>query len=177
MACRDTSELRKVEAGGPRVAELKFLLTFFSRPQAEQWREVPVKFTPPVCMNVGEYETPTDKPILALAIVLVAHLNGVPAELHEDEDLLDLLDEIRDLVGNWMLETDYLDMFARVEVGDENMLSGYYIWRVLARLCKLALGHAVIGRCSAEGVSPSGLFASYTIEDDEAELQDGLPVR
>ena len=136
--------------------ELKFLIKFFSQTQREQWEQVPDEI-PKVWVSTGDVDCPSDVPIRILALLFFSHLSGHGLVL--EENTIDVLDEIRVLLEWYMLESNRDEIFTKRD--ESNNLD--YIWRTLARLCKLALQDVSLRKINSGGITFASLLEKYTV--------------
>jgi hypothetical protein len=135
--------------------EINYLLRFFSQPQEVQWQQVPDRIAP-VWVDTGGVEAATEHPIRLLSLILYARLNRGPRDF--DDGAFAILDEIRVLIGDWMLESPYDVIFTKRQEPDQLDL----IWRILSRLCSIALSYQSVAKFSAEGISLRYMLEKYT---------------
>jgi hypothetical protein len=124
------------------AARIRFLLDFFSPSQREQWKSVPGDFRKSWA-RVGNLECEMTSPIAVLAMNLAEELNGTPRELWSESLLI--LDDIRDLVHYWILDSDFDYVLYKPELDEDGVFedrSRDRIWNVLAQLCRDACRHA-----------------------------------
>jgi hypothetical protein len=135
--------------------EIHCLLSFFARPQAEQWRLVPDEMET-VWFRDGNSDCPTAEPIRVLALSLVGRLDGCPPVY--DDETLEILAELRVLLDWWMLESVRDEVFTKRAETDELDR----IWRTVARVCEAALARESVQRHRCEGFSFAYFYEKNT---------------
>jgi hypothetical protein len=147
--------------------EVKSLLQFFAQSRDEQKAQLPPSI-PKVWVDThGMIDTPTHKPAHLLVLVLYSHLCKA---FEEFADANDLLVEIGGLLL-WMIEKgrdsdfDYADE----EVGTVDSYDT--IWKVLRRLCRLALACPSVQQHERAELSFQYFLETYTSPIPQEEFQ------
>jgi hypothetical protein len=149
--------------------EVKYLLRFFAQSQEEQWAQIPQSLSP-VWVDTGHVDAPTDKPLKVLGLILYSHLNGAPSEF---EKAYDILDDLR-AVLDWMTELgsdEILGVFDSTDAEAFESNSYNNIWKVVRRLCRLALACPCVQQCEGAELSLGYFLETYTFPISQEEFQ------
>ncbi len=155
--------MKSLTEGEMEVARgICWILRFFSQKIDEQWKQLPDEMEP-VVFVLGDYYAPLDEPIRILAIILSERLGGWGEYFDVDDPELDVLDDLRTLIYWFMLEGRD-EIFARPEEPDEESIIGtvYMIWRVVRRLCSIALSRPSVQEWATGDFSFRYFLDAYT---------------
>lgn len=138
------------------TAELKYLLRFFSQLREAQWEQLPASFAP-VWISTGPVDTHANQPLKILSLMLFSHVESIPEEF---EDAYDILGELRVLLF-WMIELGFDSVFDTTDAEDFEYGSYSPIWKIVRRLCRLALECPSVQRCEEGALSFAYFVQTY----------------
>jgi hypothetical protein len=148
------------------AAEVKYLLKFFSQPREAQWEQIPA-FLAPVWVSTGPVDTHANQPLKVLGLILYSHVESIPEEF---EDAYDILGELR-VILFWMIELGHDEVFDTTDAEDFEYGSYSPIWKVVRRLCRLALECPSVQRCEEGSLSFAYFLQTYCMPVSLEEYQ------
>lgn len=154
------------------TSELKYLLRFFSQPREAQWEQLPASFAP-VWVSTGHVDTDANQPLKVLGLILYSHLNGAPKEF---EDAYNILDDLR-AVLDWMTERGKDSEFDNTDAEAFEANSYNNIWKVVRRLCRLALECPSVQQCEEGSLSFADFVRTYCSPVSPEEFQGWQDLR
>ena len=139
-----------------RKQELVYLLKFFEQDQLVQWEQVPDTIEP-VWIHTGSVDTDSEVPIEILALILYSHIDSRYCHDFQDSGLLEVLTDLRVLL-DFMYESRIGFIFTkREELAEIDRL-----WRIVQRLCSVALAYDEVKAVVVEGISFTYFVGRYT---------------
>lgn len=137
------------------------LLTHFTLPVDRLWGELPDNSGRDFVLVT---ESQTSRPLEALALILAEiYLVGWGdfADLEDPE--LDVLDDLRVLLTYFLSETRSEIFDEPEEAGEEDIIgTPYMVWRVVRRLCRVALSRPSLQRHAGQFLPPSYYFQRFS---------------
>ncbi|MET0552376.1 MAG: hypothetical protein ABW221_05025 [Vicinamibacteria bacterium] len=151
--------------------DIKLIMMQLAAPGDRRWHGLPSDG--PWLVDFDRACFVTNKPLLALASILVEHLNGAPSSLW---DVVDTLDDIRDLINCWMIESPFTDVFAAPTADDPWPRHRDGIWRIVERLCNEALGSAALGQTDVTGLTLALVLDAHCVRLAPQQVEAWRPI-